>query len=533
MNNNSAGSAPVENAGYDAIVIGAGLGGLASALKLSREEAKVLLLEQHNLPGGFATSFVRGRFEFEVSLHELSDVGPVDKKGAVRRFLEDELNLDIEFLPVPEAYHLVYRDEGINLKVPFGVDNFINTIAKEVPGSRESLTRYMETCREVARALSFIGGSKGPPDLNYLQENYPSFITTAGYTVEEVTDKFNLPPKALQMVYPYWCYLGVPVNRLSFTIFAVMLYSYISKGAYIPRYNSHGLSAAMDKRIRELGSHTLYNTRVEQITVEKGRVTGVRTRRGEQFKAPCVVANISPHLVYGSLIHPREEVPVETKKLTVSRKLGTSAFVVYLGLNCPPEELGLESYSYFIGPGLNTEDAYKNFFSLEAQDMQAVVCLNNANPDCSPPGTTVLSSTTLVGPEVWKDVSAEEYFTVKTAIAEGMIDKLGHYLDIPIRRHIEEIEAATPQTFARYTGAHKGAMYGYEQDTWDSVVARAMAGPTEKHIEGLEFAGGFAAMGHGYAPSMLSGRGAAGAVLRMLRNSKNLNRPENGEGGRV
>lgn len=56
---------------YDAVVIGAGNGGLTAAARLAKEGKRVALLEQHNMPGGFATSFVRGRFEFEPSLHEL------------------------------------------------------------------------------------------------------------------------------------------------------------------------------------------------------------------------------------------------------------------------------------------------------------------------------------------------------------------------------------------------------------------------------------------------------------------------------
>jgi len=61
---------------FDAVVIGAGNGGLTAAATLAGKGMKTLILEQHNLPGGFATSFVRGRFEFEPSLHEISDFGP-------------------------------------------------------------------------------------------------------------------------------------------------------------------------------------------------------------------------------------------------------------------------------------------------------------------------------------------------------------------------------------------------------------------------------------------------------------------------
>ena len=64
---------------YDAIIIGAGNGGLTAALTVANAGRKVLLLEKHNVPGGCATSFIRGRFEFEVALHQLSGMGAPDK----------------------------------------------------------------------------------------------------------------------------------------------------------------------------------------------------------------------------------------------------------------------------------------------------------------------------------------------------------------------------------------------------------------------------------------------------------------------
>ena len=75
-------------ADYDVIVIGAGNGGLAAAACLAQKGVKTLLLERHNVPGGCATTFVRGRFEFEVALHQLSGLGSADKPGPLRDVLE-------------------------------------------------------------------------------------------------------------------------------------------------------------------------------------------------------------------------------------------------------------------------------------------------------------------------------------------------------------------------------------------------------------------------------------------------------------
>ena len=77
---------------YDVVVIGAGNGGLAAACKVLNAGKSCLVLEKHNLPGGFATSFVRGRFEFEASLHEFNGIGTVENPGS-SRILFDELGV--------------------------------------------------------------------------------------------------------------------------------------------------------------------------------------------------------------------------------------------------------------------------------------------------------------------------------------------------------------------------------------------------------------------------------------------------------
>ena len=72
---------------YDAVVVGAGNGGLTCAVSLAQMGLDTLLLERHNIPGGCATSFRRGRFEFEVALHQLSGMGTEEKPGPLRRLL--------------------------------------------------------------------------------------------------------------------------------------------------------------------------------------------------------------------------------------------------------------------------------------------------------------------------------------------------------------------------------------------------------------------------------------------------------------
>ena len=81
---------------YDVIVVGAGNGGLVAAATTAKSGLKTLLLEKNNLPGGCASSFVRGRFEFEPSLHELCSVGTEEEPDQVTEIFNN-LGVKIEW----------------------------------------------------------------------------------------------------------------------------------------------------------------------------------------------------------------------------------------------------------------------------------------------------------------------------------------------------------------------------------------------------------------------------------------------------
>jgi prolycopene isomerase len=245
-------------------------------------------------------------------------------------------------------------------------------------------------------------------------------------------------------------------------------------------------------------------------------VIGLETSNGERIKTNHVISNASQTLVYNKLIYPKSEVPEIAYKEVNSRIHGLSAFVVYLGLNASAEELGINEYSFFIMDDMNTENLYEQWKGLGIPKGQATVCLNVAIPDCSPPGTSIIYITTLFRPEAWKNVKPEDYVDTKNKIADGLITDFENALGISIRDHIEEIEVATPQTFARYTRSYNGIVYGYEPESWDSLVPRLMMMGEQNYIKGLEFAGGFGRRCHGYSSALKDGELAALLVLNEL-----------------
>jgi phytoene dehydrogenase-like protein len=500
----------------DVVVVGAGLGGLGSGLELARQGTKVLVLEQHNLPGGFATSFVRGRFEFEPSLHQMPSPLPDSRSVSVRNYLLQEAELDLEVAEVPEAYRLILTERSVDVRIPFGIQAVTDLVEARVPGSRASVSRYFDLCREVLDTLTYLDQHREDLNRKELLAHHRNFLNTGGYTVQQVTDAVGVPPRAQEILYAYWCFLGVPASRLSFTLWGAMLCTYLASGAFIPRSRSHGLASAMVQRIEELGGRVEFNQRVTGIGVHGGKIREIQTAGGSRIRTERVICNASPSLVFNRLVEPQKEVPRRARRLVNARRHGVSTFVVYLGLNKSPEELGLDGYSYFISPHMDTESIYESTGRLEPPLMQASVCLNSAIPDCSPPGTTIVSLTCCYQPHVWEQVPPQDYFRTKSEIGRAMIGQFEDAVGVDLSDHVEEIEIATPVTFQRYTGAYRGIVYGYEPDPWDSLVPRALAIEKESFFEGLQFCGGYSTRCHGYGSSILSGRAAAQRSLEAV-----------------
>ncbi len=505
---------------YDAVVIGAGNGGLTAGCTLALGGAKTLILEQNNLPGGFASSFVRGRFEFEAALHALADLGSPENPGSVRK-LFDEIGISVDWAFLPDVYHLVLPEDGVDGILPTGVEAYIKGVDKLVPGHMDELRRYFALCQEVMDALNYIEAHMENLDKLYLLKRFPNFIRTAAYTVEEVTEKcFAFPEKILDILYAYWGYLGVPTTHLNFTIWAAMLAMYHDKKAYIPRKRSHDISLALAERFAGLGGRIEYNTRVTKIISEGGRVTGVETDKGDRVKTQHVVSNASPHAVYNHLVHPKSGVPEIAYRYCNSRELGVSLVSVFLGMDVSYEELGLKDYEYFVADTMRRDRRYVLPTEPKLPQRIIVSCVNAVVPEASPPGTCMLNLSVTYEAGVWDRVSEAEYFTLKEDLADQMIEKTERALNVSLRDHIEEIEVSTPMTLARYTGHIKGTVYGYKTTVWDSLIPRNLCVAEEQYIKNLEFVGGFSFRGMGYCSSYVSGGIVGKGILKKMESKK-------------
>ena len=492
---------------YDVVVIGVGNGGLAAAIRVLQGGYSCLLLEKHNLPGGFATSFRRGRFEFEASLHELNDFGSPEEPGDIRTLFRD-LGVEdkIDWIRIPEAYHLITTDGKYDCVMPFGVEAFIKKMEEYVPGSRQSMTDFFALCNEVRDAQSYSNSVNGNTDADYMKKNFPNFIRAGSYSVNEVLESLKMPKAARDILNAYWCYLGVDCDRMSFLHYGSMVIRYITRDAWMPAMRSHEISLAMDQRIRELGGDIWYHSEAEKIlTDDDSAIRGVRLADGTVIPTRHVIANCSPHLVFGKLLEDKA-VTEQMVRATNARTFAGRGFSLFLGLNKSAQELGIKSHNYFIYDTADTVRQYDLMRKVDTNHVQATVCLNNAYPGCSPEGTCMMYFTTMFMSDDWGNVAETDYFKAKDKVADDMITVFERETGCQIRDAIEEIAVASPTTYARYCGHPQGVIYGYETAEWDSLMPRMMMMAEDaKLFPGLRFAGGWAMRSSGYSSAYVSG----------------------------
>ncbi len=496
---------------YDVVVIGAGLGGLSSAANLAREGKKVLLLERHYVPGGYASTFLRGRFEFEISLHELSGLGDEDNPGPLWRMLS---NLGVtgraEFLRIPEFYRCVLPDA--DFVVPIGREDFENGMAEYFPADAEGIRDFTDVMFKFAQE-ALRANRVGMKMVMDHQEEFPTLLAYFGKSLQEVMGQFIKDERArtvLNVICGYYCN---PPSAISFLTYALGTVSYLRFGPWHVKGKSQALSQAFVDSIEDMGGDVWLRNGARRILSEGGKVRGVVAEDGTEILCPVVVSNANPYTTCLELIG-REDTPDWYLRRLGAWSGGASTVNLYLGVDCPYQELGLAHHETFYSDGYDVDGNWKRMkagVSLDPSDI-VVTNYNAVDPDFSPPGTSSLVCTFIAFSEPWMKLKPSEYVDAKHRVAERVLD-LAENVAHGLRDHIEVIEVATPLTNIRYSRNVGGSIIGFDETfTGTGLVRMPAAGP----LQGLYFSGAWVNIGGGYEPSLYSGFLTARRVLSDL-----------------
>ena len=501
---------------YDAIVVGAGNSGLTAALELINNGLKTLIIEKNNYPGGCATSFVRGRFEIEPSLHELCCLGDEKNKGSVKT-LFDDFDVDCDWTLIPDCFRAIgsYSDGSpFDVIMPNGRDAFISRMEEYVPCSRDKMNLLFSVMDEIKNGLNYISENK-KYSLIHLIKNYPRLLTLGSYSVSKVFKALDLPIKCQEILSIYWIYLGVEVEHLSFLHYALMINEYISNPIYIPKHRSHYLSSLLLKSYQDKGGEIWLGVKAEEFLFNTKKCIGVRTDQGDVY-APLVFPDINQDIIYGRLMS-KDIVPIRHKKLFNARKDQYSGVfcTAYFCLDVDKDTLGFKDYSIFF-----SDKSRKNNNPYFFEDSVVFLCYNVADPEFSPKGTCICSFTASANTSFFEALDEKDYHSVKTAIGNSFINLLKEKLNFDITGHIEEVEIATPWTFAQYISNPKGSVYGHSVKDWDNIVARVLNQDEDYTVPGIYPIGADAAKGDGYSSTYLTGREITQYALNRMKDNE-------------
>ena len=131
---------------YDAIIIGAGIAGLVCAAFLAKCGKKVLLVEQHFIPGGYCTSFKRKGFTFDAAVHHIGGCG---KWSVVGRCLKT-LGIEMDFYPLDPMDHLNFPN--FSIEIPADLDEYLTRLQERYPSEKDNIKDFFQDFIKLYRA---------------------------------------------------------------------------------------------------------------------------------------------------------------------------------------------------------------------------------------------------------------------------------------------------------------------------------------------------------------------------------------------
>ena len=494
---------------YDVIVIGAGNGGLTASATLAKGGKKVLLLERHNIPGGCATSFCRGRFEFEVALHQLSGMGSAEKPGPLRSSLKRLDVLDkLEFVEMSDLYRVTVPGL-LDVVLPPNREELTAVLREKFPDEKDNIDKFFDFTYVFFEQLMRTSMARGKENIS---EKFPLYYKYSLKSCKDVLDEFFTDPLIKLLLSIYWSYEGQPPAMLSFGSLAAMLVAYIE---FKPQHllgGSQALSTVLANTIIQNGGTIRYNCGAKKITVENGRVTGVITDDDETIKINHVISNASYVNTYVDLIDG-DHVSKETIDRLRGVKIGPSAFGIYLGLDCEPQDIGITESTNFICYNADIDAAYERFRILDTdKDFMLLTCYDVIHPDFSPKGTCQVMIVALKYCDPWLAVPATSYADEKYRCAD-MILGVAEKVFPDLRKYVEEMEISTPLTHMRFLSHPEGGIYGFDSYIKDLPLLF----PLESSVEGLYHTGAWVS-GGGFQPTLMHGIATGKSVMKQLRS---------------
>lgn len=507
-----------EGRDFDAIVIGAGPGGLAAAAYLSLAGRRTLVVEARELVGGHMSAFTRSGYEFDIGLHYVSEPGAQEVLRPV--------GVDVPFREFdPEAMFLMVGPDR-EIAVPKGADAFRAVLHEAFPAERQVTDTFLDTAKMLSAELDQIPQRPHLRELSRVPWQLRGLLRYGGTTVGSYLDSLHASQQLKAAL--FGCTggsLGVSPSQASLPVVAMTVAHYL-EGLSYPRGGSRAISEGLADVVRRHGGEVRLGAEACRIVVHRGRVRGIELRGAsldtppepaESITAPAVVSAIDLTRTYLRLLSP-DVVPRRMVRRVRNFELALPLAVVYLVSDRDLAAEGYANTTRIVTDDYDTDAMYATLRAGElpgsyAAGVWIASLADPGNERLCPPGMTNLQlmSAAPASHDFWGVApgsgSTARYAARKQQVRDALV-RLADRTIPGLSESIVHESTSTPITFERYMRTTDGVSYGPAFTPRQTLGRLGAASP----IEGLFHAGAGVRPSHGLVGTLQGGLAAAAAV---------------------
>ncbi len=477
---------------YDAIIVGAGVGGLTAGAYLVRAGAKTLIVERHEKVGGYCGSFNHAGYRFDEAVHYINHMRP----GGMLNRISHELGLDkiVQILKIDPSDRLLMP--GFSVSIYHDWKKTVEELSETFPRESSSIHAFFEMLANFDFASLYVKYKK--------------------LTFEELLNVLFKDSRLKTALGLFATTMGLPADRLS-ALGALAYYKgSILDGGYHPMNGAQSFSDALKDRFEAFGGRVLLSKGVKRILIESGKISGVELEDGTQLFSKVVISNADATHTYTDLVgekHAGNDLISRIKLL----KPSLSLMVVYLGVRASFAQQVPNCCNLWYFPYSDLKHASINVVEDDRSDGYVHIGLSSLHDrSLAPDGCESLvlfCGASYLTAEYWREN--------KSRLGDVLVERACRAIP-SIRGNIEVKLVASPTTLYRYTLNRQGSYRGWEispdQTQWDLIRH-------ESDIEGLYLTGHWitTAVGNGGVSAVAaSGKHVAQTVIRALEKHRGV-----------
>ncbi|MGZ3755811.1 MAG: 1-hydroxycarotenoid 3,4-desaturase CrtD [Mucilaginibacter sp.] len=477
------------------VIIGAGIAGIATAIRLAVKGYQVEVFEANGYPGGKLSEITRDGYRF--------DAGP--SLLTMPQYIEELFTLagkqttdNFTYQQLDTICNYFYED-GTRLNASANAENFISEVAKVTGEAPASVTRHSNNSATIYNTANpvFLQRSlhrlKTYLNRDALKSVFPYPKIDAFRTMHEANESFFKDKHMVQFYDRYATYNGSNPYTAPATL-NVIPHLEQHFGAYFPAGGMYSITTSLVKLAEELGVKFHYNSKVEELVLDKGNVTGIKLK-GEFITADLVVSNMDVWFTYHCLL---KQYPKLFPKRILQQERSSSALVFYWGISKQFKELDL--HNIFFSADYKAE--FDHIWKQQTIYHDPTVYINISSkykPDDAPDGCenwfTMINVPANTGQD-WEVLIADA--------RQNIIQKLSENLAVDISKLIVSEQVLDPRGIESKTSSYRGSIYGTSSNSQFAAFLRH-ANRSSK-IKNLYFCGGSVHPGGGIPLCLLSAK---------------------------